>query len=58
MIMRYNIHNSNIRLNGDDSVHNKMLIFCNGPSIYEAEGLLTEAASYYLSNQKNMGGIL
>ena len=55
MISRYNIHNSNIRPIGDDYVHNEMVISCNGPSINEADSLLTEAASYYFSNQNKYG---
>ena len=53
MISKYNIHSSYIRPISDDSVHNEMVIDCNGPSINEADDVLSEAASYYFSQQKS-----
>ena len=59
MISKYNIHSSYIRPITDVSVHNEMIIDCNGPSVSEADNVLSEAASYYFSQQKTkMIGIL
>ena len=53
MISKYNIHSSYIRPITDDSVHNEIVIDCNGLSVNEADNILSEAASYYFSQQKS-----
>ena len=50
---KYNIHSFYNRPITDVSVYNEMIIDCKGPSVNEANNVLSEAASYYFSQQKN-----
>ena len=56
MISKYNLHSSDIRPISDDALHSEMIVNCNGPSINEADNILSEVASYYFSKQKTNQG--